>query len=103
MFAFIEQARLVISNDTGPVHIGAAMKTPTIGLFGPNLPERFGPFGRRNVAIYKPGSCKLSPCINVHEGETPDCLFAKGGKDYQRCMKAITAADVMQAVRNILH
>ena len=51
--------------------------TKTIGLFGPNLPVRFGPYGKKNVSIYKGHNCQYSPCINVHKGQVPDCLYPK--------------------------
>ncbi len=42
--ALISQARLMITTDTGPMHIGFALKVPTIALFGPTRPEDSGPF-----------------------------------------------------------
>ncbi|MFH1590424.1 MAG: glycosyltransferase family 9 protein [archaeon] len=102
LYALIKLASLVVSNDTGPMHIGAAMGTPTVGLFGPNLPTRFGPFGEDNVGIYKEGSCRLSPCLNVHLGQTPDCLYPKNSADYQKCMKAISVDDVLKEAKRLL-
>lgn len=58
-----------LSNDTGPMHIAASMGCPTIGLFGPNTPARFGPFPPdRHVALYNPPA-GYNPTINVHRGE----------------------------------
>ena len=37
-------ARLLIANDSGPMHLAAALGAPVLGLFGPTLPERFGPY-----------------------------------------------------------
>lgn len=60
----LEKCDLMISNDTGPMHLAAAMWTKTIGLFWPNLPERFWPYPlEKNVWIYK-WNWKAS--INVH-------------------------------------
>ena len=39
--ALLQRMDVMISNDTGPMHLAAAMGTKTIGLFGPNLPSRF--------------------------------------------------------------
>jgi heptosyltransferase II len=94
LFAFIKQCDLFISNDTGPMHIAAAQGVWTIGLFGPNLPERFGPYGisrdgRNNISIYKKTDC--SPCINVHLGSIKEC-------DNAVCMKRITVDDVMRYI-----
>ena len=61
----------MLSSDTGPMHIAAAQKTPTIGLFCPNTPVRFGPLGKKNSYVYKPVT--LRPCINVFKYEIPNC------------------------------
>jgi ADP-heptose:LPS heptosyltransferase len=43
--ALIKSARLFVSNDTGPMHIGPAAGTPTLGLFSVGYPEHFRPIG----------------------------------------------------------
>ena len=78
-FAYLlERCDLMISNDTWPMHLAAAMWTKTIWLFGPNLPERFWPYPlNKNVWIYK-WNWKAS--INVHLGrfdEDSDCNVNK--------------------------
>jgi len=102
LFAFLENIDLFIGNDSGPIHIAAAQGTPTIGLFGPNLPSRFGPYGKKCAGIYKGEICKFSPCINVHWGEVPDCLYPKAGPDYQKCMKNISVGDVILEVDKLI-
>ena len=42
---------LFIGNDTGIMHIAAAMGTPTLGLFGPSLPENYAPWGPRTAVV----------------------------------------------------
>jgi heptosyltransferase II len=84
-----------VSNDTGPMHLSAAMGTHTVGLFGPNLPERFRPFGKGNFAVYKARDMPCSPCINVHKGEFGKC------EDNGACMDKITVEDVMDAVKKV--
>lgn len=91
----IDRLDLYISNDTGPMHISAAMGTPTIGLFGPETPVRYGPYGNQHLSVYKPPLC--SPCINVHRGERSDCK-----QPSTLCMEAITVEDVWEAVEKIL-
>lgn len=98
LFYLIENCKLFISNDTGPMHIAAAQQVKTIGLFGPNLPARFGPYGKGNISVYKGAEC--SPCINVHEGQVPECRWY--GEDYQKCMKKITVEEVLRAVEKII-
>ncbi|MFH1510125.1 MAG: glycosyltransferase family 9 protein [Candidatus Woesearchaeota archaeon] len=102
LFCLAKRFDLFVGNDSGPMHISASQGIPTVGLFGPNLPERFGPFGKLCSYVYKGSVCKYSPCINVHKGEVPDCLFAKSSKEYQECMKAISVDDVMKTVSKVL-
>jgi len=92
----LKVCQVFISNDTGPMHLSAAMGTKTIGLFGPNLPQRFGPFGENNVAIYKARNLPCSPCINVHKREFKKCNL--NGK----CMDLIEVEDVYKAVKKMI-
>lgn len=103
LFWLIGKLDLFVGNDSGPMHIAASQKVPTVGLFGPNLPRRFGPFGRMHRAIYKGEICSFSPCINVHLGQVPDCLFPKKSEDYQKCMKNITVQDVIKVITEVQH
>ena len=50
-------ASLVISGDTGPLHIAAAVGTPTGSLFGPTDPERNGPFDPADAVISRYDTC----------------------------------------------
>jgi heptosyltransferase-2 len=92
--AFLKRCALVISNDTGPMHLAAAMGSSTLGLFCPNTPVRFAPYGPGNEFIYKPVLPK--PCINVHKGQVPDCRNHKH-------MSLITVEDVLQKARRMLY
>jgi heptosyltransferase I len=49
--AFLHRAHLAIGNDTGPLHLAAALGVPTIGLYGPTRSEQNGPYGPRIRAI----------------------------------------------------
>src|SRR4030095_5347311 len=69
----VRDAALVVSGDTGPLHIAAAMGTPLIGLYGPTWPERNGPrnpddvvISRANVSVchHKRQCLRGAPCIN---------------------------------------
>ena len=102
LFYLISKCMFFIGNDAGPMHIAAAQGVKTIGLFGPNIPQRFGPYGKGNMGLYKGYNCEFSPCINVHKGEVPDCLYPKDSNDYQKCMKNISVNDVLKEVEKMV-
>ena len=102
LFYLIGKSDLFIGNDSGPLHIAAAQGVKTIGLFGPNLPVRFGPYGKKNIGLYKGYNCEFSPCINVHKGQVPDCLYPRDSNDYQKCMKNISVNDVLKEVEKMV-
>lgn len=58
--ALIESCDLYLTCDSGPMHIAAAVGTPTIALFGPTSPTRHGPYGENHKTIEKPVECR--PC-----------------------------------------
>ena len=58
--ALIESCDLYLTCDSGPMHIAAAVRTPTIALFGPTSPIRHGPYGENHEVIEKPVECR--PC-----------------------------------------
>lgn len=91
--AVIDQCSLFISNDTGPMHVAAAQGVPTIGLFCPNTPVRYAPYGSKNISIYKP--VLPEPCINVHKGVIPDCSS-------HNHMSKIEVEDVLRAVERVM-
>jgi heptosyltransferase-2 len=88
--ALLKKCRLFISNDTGPMHIAAAVGTPTIGIFGPETPVRYAPVGRANTAVYSRIHC--SPCVHIYAGVVNDC--SEG-----HCMKQISVDQVWDAVQ----
>lgn len=70
--ALLACCRLVVANDSGPMHIAAALGVPTIGLFGPTHPKRQGPCGRNGLAIWR----KDLSCIGCNRLVCPEgtCL-----------------------------
>ena len=102
LFYLIGKSKLFVGNDAGPMHVASAQGVKTLGLFGPNLPVRFGPYGKGNIGLYKGNNCEFSPCINVHKGQVPDCLYPKSSNDYQKCMKNISVNDVLKEVEKLV-
>jgi ADP-heptose:LPS heptosyltransferase len=58
--ALLERAELVIANDTGPMHIAAALGRPMVSIYGPTSPDRTGPYGRLETVVYLDIACR--PC-----------------------------------------
>ncbi len=48
----------MISSDTGPLHLAAAVGTPCVGLFGPVPAERNGPYGQQHVCVEPPAAAR---------------------------------------------
>jgi heptosyltransferase I len=72
LFAIARRAKLVVSGDTGPLHIAAAVGTPVVALFGPTFAERNGPWSTADITISRAPRCVchyerkcrlLQPCI----------------------------------------
>jgi ADP-heptose:LPS heptosyltransferase len=79
----MKSARLVVSNDTGPGHIAAALNTPVVMIFGYSNPARVAPYGR-------------SHCVVAVE---PDGRgFIDDSKDPKHNIKAVTVDEVYQKV-----
>lgn len=70
--ALLKITDLLLSVDTGPLHIGQAVGTPTLGLFGPTDPGIWGPRGSKDCIIYKPADC--SPCWGKGECSGHQCM-----------------------------
>ena len=76
LFAIARRARILISGDTGPLHIGGAVGTPLVALFGPTRAERNGPWSAADIVIARTDGCachyrrrcrRNAPCINEIE------------------------------------
>jgi lipopolysaccharide heptosyltransferase II len=76
--ALLEQASLLLTGDTGPMHLAAAVGTPLVAVFGPSMPWRYGPLGARSRVVRVDLPC--SPCNRIRlpparcQGHVPDCL-----------------------------
>lgn len=86
--AVYTKATLLITTDTGPMHLAAAVHTPVVALFGPTAPWRTGPYGAGHRVIRKELPC--SPCLKRV------CRFGT-----TECMRAITVDEVLAAVAEI--
>ncbi|MDP1678184.1 MAG: glycosyltransferase family 9 protein [Bacteroidota bacterium] len=66
MGALLERCSYLISNDSGPMHIAASLKVPTLGIFGPTNPHLQGPYGEHHVWVRNEQldclECNLTKC-----------------------------------------
>jgi ADP-heptose:LPS heptosyltransferase len=62
LVALLRRAALVIANDSGPMHIAAALNRPLVTIFGPTNPLRTGPYGRDDSVVRLDIPC--SPCYS---------------------------------------
>ncbi|MFH0996199.1 MAG: lipopolysaccharide heptosyltransferase II [Pseudomonadota bacterium] len=69
--ALYDAADMLISTDTGPMHLGAAVNTPVVALFGPTAPWRTGPMGDNHQVIRADLPC--SPCFK-RQCSICDCM-----------------------------
>jgi ADP-heptose:LPS heptosyltransferase len=58
LVALARGASLMLSGDTGPLHIAAAVGTPLVALFGPTRPQRNGPWSRDDVTVSRASVCQ---------------------------------------------
>jgi ADP-heptose:LPS heptosyltransferase len=65
--ALLRRSALMVANDTGPLHLAAALGTPSLGLFGPTRAERNGPYGPHGRGLQSPDGtmASLAPEVAV--------------------------------------
>lgn len=85
--AFLSRSRLLITIDSGPMHLAGALHIPLISLFGPTDPARCGPYGQSENVIQVALEC--SGCYRTRCQE-------------MRCMKGIDTGLVLQKLEDIL-
>ncbi|BBB90426.1 MAG TPA: glycosyltransferase family 9 protein [Methylomusa anaerophila] len=91
--ALMAEADLIITVDTGPMHVAQAFPAPVLALFGPTHPQVWGPRRPHDVVLYRPQEC--SPCWQKAEYWPYKC-------GNHACMEQIPAADVIQAAKSML-
>ena len=89
LFELFRRVSIVITNDTGPMHIAAAARAPIVSIFGPENPRRYAPATDtgRSVALYRSVEC--APCVKY------TC-------DDMRCLRGVDVKMVLEAVDTLL-
>ncbi len=90
MTELIRMSRLVVTNDTGPLHIAVAVGVPTVSIWGPTDPERNGPYGPGHKVILTGAPCRM--CWKTSCPAQNSLI----------CMEQISVEEVWTAVREVL-
>ena len=90
LYELIKHSDVLITNDSGPMHIASAAGTPTVAIFGPSNEKKYGPLA--------PGSFVLTPEVDCRPCEKALC--SKGFND--GCISMVTPDRVFEAAKSIL-
>ncbi len=90
MIEWVRRCDLMVTNDTGPMHVAAALGKPLVALFGPTAPERTGPYGQLENVLRLDLPC--SPCLKS------DCAI----ENTDECLRALPPALVLARVEKLL-
>lgn len=92
--ALIARCRILVTNDSAPLHMASAMNTPTIAIFGPTIPSMgFGPLADR-AAVAETAGLDCRPCHSHGPQVCP--------RGHWRCMRDLGAAQIASQVRQVL-
>lgn len=91
--AILQRCDLVISGDTGPLHIATAVGTSVIGLYGAAPILRTGPYGNNSFALKSDMDC--IPC------NRRKCKFLKKGEQYTPCLLNLSPAKILNIIDDI--
>jgi lipopolysaccharide heptosyltransferase I len=81
-------ASLMVSGDTGPLHIAGAAGTPLVAIFGPTDPARNGPWANADIVVSRYGSC--------------GCHYQRQCRRSAWCLDEVTVAEVTAAIQQRL-
>jgi lipopolysaccharide heptosyltransferase II len=90
MIEWLRLCQLMVTNDTGPMHVAAALNKPLVALFGPTAPRRTGPYGHLENVLRIDLPC--SPCLKSY------CVYEKPNE----CLKAISPVTVFERAQKEL-
>lgn len=86
--ALLARMDALVANDSGPVHMAAAVGTPCVVLFGPTLPDRTGPYGAGH-RVLRLGNC-------------PPCRARRCRRGEAICLSQLPPERALEAVRDVL-
>ena len=88
LLGVLAESSLMITNDSGPMHIASALGVPTVAVFGSTDERVTGPYGLRTRIVRHPVEC--SPCL------LRECPID------HRCMNEVTVENVCRAARELI-
>jgi ADP-heptose:LPS heptosyltransferase len=92
--ALLQRSDILISNDSGPLHLAASLGIPTLGLYGPESPEFYGARSADSAILYKGIPC--SPCMNIYSAKQFQCPY------HARCMREISVDEVYECAHSTM-
>lgn len=92
--ALLARCRLLVCNDSGVMHLAAALNIPLVAIFGPQSPVKFGPWGENCRVVYRKVSC--SPCRQRFFKECEPSLRGK-----PECLEALTVEEVLEQISSL--
>ncbi len=88
----IRKSKLLITNDSAPMHVGSACGIPTLAFFGPTDEKKYGPLTKTGSKVLRK-NIRCSPC------EVPQCV---NKENRYECLKSISVKEALRAVRELL-
>lgn len=88
--AAMQRCSLIITNDSGPMHVAISQNVPIVAMYGPSSPKLYGPYTERALIVRAE-----PPCLDCAGGMRHKC-------EKMDCMRNLTVAQVLQAAQEML-
>lgn len=88
--AAMRRCSLIITNDSGPMHVAISQKVPIVAMYGPSSPKLYGPYTKDAIIV-----TAVPPCMGCAGGMKHKC-------DDMQCMTRLTVAQVVEAAEKML-
>jgi len=91
--AVMKRCKVIITHDSGPMHLASAMQVPVISIFGPTDPREYYPLNSGGHYFWNAENIECAPCYE--DGRFPDC-------NDPICIKAVTVEQVYEKLKDII-
>ena len=89
----IQTGDIFLTNDSGPAHFASLTDAITLTLFGPEIPDLYGPLSKHGISLYSHFLC--SPCLTARNHRHTICRDNK-------CLQAITPEEVIGHIKKLI-